>query len=203
MRYSAAKKILLPFFRNKYKEINGLENLPLKRPYLIAINHVDYLDGFFVSLAFEKTKKQDVYFLSKTNNYWWSAATLPIDPNDKTKSLKQAIDYLKSGKIICNFIEGQRNHENNLQEGKTGTVRMALAAQVPVIPIGIISKIHKNYCQAVFDLLSGGHRVIINIGKPLAFERYYSREISRELLSELTGQIMRQIVPLCGKTYPY
>lgn len=203
MRYSAAKKILLPFFKNKFEEINGIENLPAKGPYLMAVNHVDYLDGFFISFVFEIKKGQDVYFLSKTKNYWWSAATLPIDSKDKQKSIAQAVNYLKTGKIICNFIEGQRNPERSLLEGKTGTIRIALVARQPVIPLGIISKVHKNYAAAVIDLIRGKHKVIINIGQPVTFDKYYGQEITKELVMELTSEVMRKIAPLCGKTYQY
>lgn len=201
MRYTTLKKILRPIFRNSYKEINGLEFIPAQGPYLIATNHVDFLDAFFISLALDIHKNQDIFFLSKTNNYWWSAAALPIDPKDKQKSIEQAIAYLKQGKIIGNFIEGQRNPEKYLLEGKTGTVRMALMAQIPVIPLGIISKIHKNYISAVFNLLSKKHKVIINIGQPLTFEKYYSQEITKPLLIDLTREVAKKLAPLCGKAY--
>jgi len=203
MRYSTAHKIFLPFFKSGFKEIKGWENIPKSGTFLIAANHIDYLDGFFVSFAFYINKNLDIYFLSKTNNYWWSAATLPIDYKDKQKSIDQAINYLKTGKIICNFIEGQRNPKKSLLEGKTGTMRMALMARLPVIPLGIISKVHKNYAASVIDLIRGKHKVIINIGQPVTFEKYYGQEITKELLKKLTGEVMRKIATLCQKTCNY
>lgn len=203
MRYTFAKKILLPFFKNTFEAINGLENLPENKSYILAVNHIDYLDGPFVSFAFEIKKKLDIYFLSKTKNYWWSAATLPIDPENKTRSVEQAADYLKEGKIICNFIEGQRNPEKQLLEGKTGAVRSALMARVPIVPVGIISHFHNTYRGSVFSLLKGEHKVIINIGPPLTFKKYYHQEITKELLIDLTHEVMRNIAPLCGKAYSF
>lgn len=199
MRYSTTKIILRPLFWHKFKEISGLENLPQNGSYILAANHIDYLDGYFISFGLDMKKKLDIYFLSKTKNYWWAGSTLPIDPQDREKSLFQAIEYLRQGKIICNFIEGRRNPEKCLLEGKTGTVRMALTAQVPVIPVGIVCPINRSFPRAIASLLTHYHQAIINIGAPITFEKYYGQEINKKLLTELTLKVMEKISPLCGK----
>ena len=203
MRYSLVKKILKPIFAGRFKEINGLENLPEKGAYIIAVNHIDYLDGPFISLAFEIKKGLDVYFLSKTKNYWWSAATLPIDSENKTKSVAQAAQYLKEGKIICNFIEGQRNPAESLLTGRTGAVRSALTARVPIVPVGLICRFYPSYLKSLAGLLTGRHKAIINIGRPVSFEEHHHQEITKPLLEELTREVMKKIGSLCQKKYPF
>jgi len=199
--YATMRKVLLPVFRNKFDSINGIENIPEKGPYIIASNHIDFLDGPYITFAFYLAKKHTVYFLSKTNNYWWSKATLPIDPNNKSQSIEDAAKYLKEGKIICNFIEGRRNVKKHLLKGKTGSVRMALMARVPILPVGIIGQEEKNFAKSVTKMLTKNNHVIINIGEPINLENYYSQEITKKLLQDLTHEIMRKIAPLCEKFY--
>ncbi|MFH1367062.1 MAG: lysophospholipid acyltransferase family protein [Patescibacteria group bacterium] len=203
MRYSTTKIILKPLFRPKFKEINGLSNLPQNGSFILAANHIDYLDGYFISFGLEIRKKLDIYFLSKTKNYWWAGSTLPIDPQDREKSLRQAVNYLQQGKIICNFIEGKRNPEKYLLEGRTGTARMALKARVPVIPVGITCPINRTFPGALASLLTHNHQAIINIGQPISFEKYYGQDITKPLLIELTREVMKKISPLCGKAYSF
>lgn len=203
MVYATARFLFLPIFITKFKEVNGLENLPEKGPYIIATNHIDFMDGFFVAFAFYLKKKHTVYFLSKTKNYWWSKATLPINPYNKEESIKDAVGYLKEGKIICNFIEGKRNTKKHLLEGRTGTVRMALMAQVPIIPVGITCPITFSYSKSVVNLLIKNHQAIINIGQPITFEEHYNQGVTRSLLVKLTREVMRKISPLCGKAYSF
>ena len=199
MRFAGRGGILRPLFWRKFKEISGLSNLPQNGSYILAANHIDYLDGYFISFGLDMKKKLDIYFLSKTKNYWWAGSTLPIDPKDREKSLHQAIEYLRQGKIICNFIEGMRNPEKCLLEGKTGTVRMALTARLPIIPVGIVCPINRSFPRAMASLLTHCHQAIIKIGSPITFEKYYGREITKNLLTELTREVMEKISPLCGK----
>lgn len=177
--------------------------MPEKGPYIIAANHVDFLDGFCVTAALDMTKKHIVYFLAKTKNYWWAQATLPVDPKNKSQSIKDAVRYLGEGKIICSFIEGYRNTDKHLPRGKTGSARMALMAQVPVVPLGIIGQQEKKFGRSIKKMLTSNNHVIINIGEPITFEQYYNQEITKDLLEKLTHEIMGQLAPLCGKAYSF
>lgn len=203
MIYATVRKILKPVFKPKFHSINGVENLPEKDSYIIAANHIDFLDGFYITIALDMIKKHIVYFLSKTKNYWWAQATLPVDATNKSQSIKDAIKYLKEGKIICNFIEGHRNTDKHLLRGKTGSARMALMAKVPIVPLGIIGQQEKKFGRSVTKMLTSNNHVIINIGEPISFEKYYNQEITKDLLEKLTHEIMGQLAPLCGKAYSF
>jgi len=203
MVYATVRKILIPVFRSKFDSINGIENLPEQGPYIITSNHIDFLDGFYIAIALDLVKNHEVYFLSKTRNYWWSQATLPINKEDKSQSIEKAIEYLKEGKIICNFIEGKRNAKKHLLEGKTGSARMALMAKVPIVPIGIIGPTEKTFIRSVTKMLTKNNQVTLNIGQPINFDKYYSQDFDKKLLNELTDQVMQSLSPLCQKTYSF
>ena len=83
--------------------------------------------------------------------------------------------------------------------GKTGAVRLALAAKAPVVPVGIkgtyqLWPVHKK-------LFKIKRIVKVNIGKPIYIDRYYKRKITRKLLRKLTKKIMREIARLSGQRY--
>ncbi|MDZ7798928.1 MAG: lysophospholipid acyltransferase family protein [Patescibacteria group bacterium] len=195
--------MLLPIFRNKFNSINGIENIPQKGPYIIASNHIDFLDGFYVCFGFYMINKHLIYFLSKTKNYWWTKATLPIDPKNKLQSIETAVKYLKRGKTICNFIEGKRNYKKYLLRGKTGSVRMAIKAQIPIIPIGIKGPMEKTFMRSVKKMLTSNNQVTINIGEAITFKKYYGQDLNKKTFHKLTDEVMQKISPLCQKTYSF
>jgi len=201
MVYATVRTILHPLFRGKVGSIIGAEYLPAHGPYLLAANHIDFLDGFYVALAVHESRGHDVFFLTKSNNYWWTRVTLPIDDRKRSESLDDAVQYLHQGKIICNFIEGARNPLSHLLRGKTGTARLALLANVPVIPVGIASRSGKNFMRSVTNLIAERGNVAVKFGPAIDLEQFRGKEIDYALLQDATREIMRGLVPLTEKVY--
>lgn len=199
--YVSVRSILLPLFRKKIARIEGGEWLPPAPPYLLAANHVDYLDGFFISAAVFAERRQAVYFITKSSNYWWTRATIPIDPDKRSESVDDAFSYLRSGKVICNFVEGNRNPERFLMKGKTGTARLALVANVPVIPVGIAGPSGKNFMQSLTNLFTDRGNITVRFGAPVQLDEFRSRQLDYDTLSRATDRIMQALVPLTGKVY--
>ncbi|MBI4093206.1 MAG: 1-acyl-sn-glycerol-3-phosphate acyltransferase [Candidatus Kerfeldbacteria bacterium] len=202
MVYATFKTILLPLFRRKLAEVSGDEYLPPDgSSYLLAANHVDFLDGFYVAAAVYAARQHRVYFITKTNNYWWTKTTIPIASSRKAASVDDAFGYLKSGKIICNFIEGERNPNTRLLRGKTGVARLALVANVPVIPVGIIGSSSSTFVQSLTNLMAGGKDVKVHFGREVDLTEFRGLDIDYNVLQAATREIMRALVPLCGKAY--
>ena len=201
MVYATVRTILHPLFRGKFGSIVGSEHLPAHGPYLLAANHVDYLDGFYVALAVHESRGHNVFFLTKSNNYWWTRVTLPINDTKKSDSLDDAAQYLRQGKIICNFIEGARNPLSHLLRGKTGTARLALYANVPVIPVGIACPSGKTFMKSVTNLIAERKNVTVKFGPAINLEQFRGKELDYSLLQDATREIMRGIAPLTEKVY--
>ncbi len=63
-----------------------------------------------------------------------------IDRSDRrqaVKAISQGITYLKSGHSIVVFPEGTRSRGSNLNEFKSGSLRLATKAKVPIVPVAI------------------------------------------------------------------
>lgn len=196
--FSRLTKIGYPLFQQKLENVEGSENLPNCGGYIIAPNHIDWLDGFFVATAVGSARNIPVYFLTKSKYYWWTTVIIQI-PKNKSAIIDQAVTHVRRGKVIAIFPEGQRNPTKKLLPGKTGAVRIALAAGVPIVPMGITCSYGRNVGQSLLNLMSDKHHVRIRIGQPMKFDPP-SGGVSSEWLHAETERLMKAIAPLAGKT---
>src|SRR3989338_7631498 len=186
MVYPIAKLIFAPIIDIWIKEINGLNNIPVQGPFIITANHESYMDHLIIVKTFVMHLNKKIHFLSKKEHFsnpiksiWhrWAGA-IPLDRESK----------------------GTRTLTGKLQRGKTGVARLALAARVPVVPVGLIG---------TFEILPKGKyipelkKATMNIGKPLYFDKYYSKKITKKLLREITNKIMKEVAKLCKQEYNF
>ena len=197
--YAALASIAYPLFGKKLEPLIGIENLPTHGGYILAANHVDWLDGFYVSAAVGTTRHVPVNFLTGTNNYWWTTIAIQI-PKDRSQLIPFVAKEIQQGKVVCNFPEGQRNTDRQLLPGKTGTVRLAAEAGVPIIPVGIQCDSAPSMSQAISNVFSNNHRVSIAFGAPISIQ-IPPGGISSEQLNAETERLMRAIAPLCNKQF--
>lgn len=209
MVYPLAKIILPPIINIWIKNTSGLENVPKKGAFIIAANHESYIDHFIIVKTFVMHLNKKVHSLAKKEHFdnpvksaWhrWGGA-IPIDRQAGGKeALMWAVNALKKGKIIMIHPEGTRSLTGKIQKGKTGVARLALAARVPVIPVGLIG---------TFEIMPKGKHIPklkkaeINIGKPMHFDRHYNKSITKRLLREITNEIMKEIAKLSNQKYNF
>ena len=209
MVYPITKKTILPIIRLWIKEVNGMKNIPEEGAFIIAANHESYMDHLIIASIFICHLDKKVHFLSKKEHFdnvfkkaWHTyAGAIPLDRKTGGKeALIWAVKALKKGKIIAIHPEGTRTLTGKLQRGKTGIARLALAAKVRVIPVGLIG---------TFEILPKGKyipklkRAIMNIGKPMGFDKYYNKKITKKLLRKITNEIMKEIARLCNQKYNF
>ena len=82
------------------------------------------------------------------------------------------------------FPEGTRNGMAKGIKAKDGAVKLAIQANIPIIPIG---------AQGNFKFFK---KVKINIGKPINYEQYKEKAKEKETLDKLTNELMQEIVKL-------
>lgn len=207
MVYSIGKRIIPPIVKFFWvREVKGMENLPKKGPFIIAANHVSYMDHFMMSQLVPYLDRK-IHFLAKKEHFegffkraWHTyAEAIPIDRQKGGKeTLKLAIKALKEGKIIGIHPEGTRSLTGKLQKAKTGVARLALISKVPVLPVGLVG---------TFEILPKGKyipkfkKAVMNIGEPIYFPEYYNKKINKIILGEVTGKIMKKIAKLCKQEY--
>ena len=120
----------------------GLENIPARGGALLAQNHTSYLDWLPTLLAV-KERGRRAYFMIKAEmadvkavNYVIKHARLiPVDRRAGHESFDVAVERLRAGELIGMHPEATISRSYELREFKTGAARMALEAQVPLIPV--------------------------------------------------------------------
>ena len=206
MLYNISRFVAYCFFRFPFvKEIRGMENIP-KEGCIIASNHVSYLDPSILGFTVSQKLNKKVHYLAKIELFrsFFSRAVhklfeaIPVDRTSKsTLWIKEAKKYLRIGEVIGFFPEGFRSSDNKLKKGKTGAVRLALAAKAPIVPVGITGTYDLWPINKKFPKIK--KIVRINIGKPIYYGKYYKKKITKSLLRELTNNLMSEIGKLTVK----
>jgi len=121
---------------------HGLENIPLRGGALVAQNHTSYLD-WLPSLFAARERGRRMYFMIKAEladvkaaNYVIKHARLiPVDRRTGHEAVAVAVQRLRAGELIGMHPEATISRSFELRQFKTGAARMALEAQVPIIPV--------------------------------------------------------------------
>jgi 1-acyl-sn-glycerol-3-phosphate acyltransferase len=121
---------------------NGLENIPERGGALLAQNHTSYLD-WLPPLFAARERGRRMYFMIKAEmadvkavNYVIKHARLiPVDRRQGHDAFEVAVQRLREGELIGMHPEATISRSFELREFKTGAARMALDAQVPIVPV--------------------------------------------------------------------
>ncbi|MDO4628832.1 MAG: MFS transporter [Planctomycetia bacterium] len=136
------------FYRVFYRvEIEGAENLPKEGPYVLASNHVSYLDGMlmYFMLPFGRKRKPRIIFWSAFGKppilHQLSIAYrgIPIEPGKQSvRAIREASRALEDGEIVGIFPEGGITRHGTLMPFKPGIEHMLRGREnVLVVPMYI------------------------------------------------------------------
>jgi 1-acyl-sn-glycerol-3-phosphate acyltransferase len=82
--------------------------------------------------------KQELFALRPLAFLMRSWGGFPVDRSKKdAAALRTALSVLRAGEILGMFPEGTRGTTDQMEELRTGAVRLALRVGAPVIPVGI------------------------------------------------------------------
>jgi 1-acyl-sn-glycerol-3-phosphate acyltransferase len=108
-----------------------------------------------------------------------------------------AIPVLRAGDMVAVYPEGTRSPDGRLYRGRTGAARLAVAAGVPIIPVGMIGT---EKVQPIGQPYPKPRRNVVTIrfGKPIEAA---GRADDRTSLRALTDEVMAEIQKLTGQEY--
>lgn len=124
-------------------EFVGVENVPTTGGVIIAANHQTYLDPFWLSLQI----KRPIRYLAWSAAFswpvvgrcltWLGAWPLALEGSDPA-AIRRSLQWLRDGGAVVIFPEGGRSTSTGeLERFKAGAVRLALEANVPILPVTI------------------------------------------------------------------
>jgi 1-acyl-sn-glycerol-3-phosphate acyltransferase len=153
--------------------LTGTEHVPRRGGVLLACNHVSYVDFIYGGLAANPSGRL-VRFMAKREIFdhpvggpvMRSMHHIEVDRGEGVASFHKAVDYLRAGEAVGIFPEATISRALVLKEFKTGAVRIAAEAGVPVLPVvlwGTQRMLTKDHPRD----LSRGKTIAIRVGEPI------------------------------------
>lgn len=122
--------------------LDGTERVPRTGGVLLACNHVGYVDFVYGGLAANPSGRR-LRFMAKRELFdhryvgplMRSLHHIEVDRGEGNASFHTAVDYLRAGEAVGIFPEATISRSMDIKGLKTGAVRIAAAAGVPLLPV--------------------------------------------------------------------
>ena len=159
-------------------DFRGADNIPRKGGAILAINHVSYLD-FAITGTAALPAGRYVRFMAKKEIFDNKLAGplmrgmhhINVDRSNGSASFVAALRALKAGEIVGIFPEGTTSTSFEIKELKSGAVRLAMGAGVPIIPT-IIWGSQRIWTKGIKrNLKRNNFPVTVVFGEPILYER--------------------------------
>ena len=181
-------------------DFKGVHHIPRDGGAILSINHVGYLDFALTGTAALPTGRY-VRFMAKKEVFDNKLAGplmrgmhhICVDRSSGSASFVAALRALRTGEIVGIFPEGTISVSFEIKELKSGAVRLAMAAGVPVIPTIVwgsqriwTKKVKRNLRREKFP-------VTVAFGEPLYFDKQSDVEASESLLRETMIAMLHEV----------
>ncbi len=176
-----------------FKVLTGIEiygSIPKKGAYILACNHVSFLDPPVVGI----TAFREVFFLAKTGLFklsrffTWVIKKYNALPISSTQGLRSAVKILKKGNAVVVFPEGTRSRKGYMLPFNPGASYLSIYLGIPVIPVYIT-----NSNKKVISLVLRINKLKIRFGKPI-YPSGYKRQ--RKDVERFAGQLKEEVMRL-------
>jgi 1-acyl-sn-glycerol-3-phosphate acyltransferase len=184
-------------------KVEGTENLP-PRPQgcVLAVNHLNWTDIHLLGASLPLSHRP--WWIAKVELFgsrviaWWlrEMQVIPIKRGKRDlTALVAAEEALRDGAALVIFPEGHRSDNGQLQEGKSGAVRLAVRSGCPIVPIAIWGTEHGLGGAATRKPIR------LHIGKPYHPTVENPDHIPTSEMNELTDELMLRIAELMPEQY--
>ncbi len=186
-------------------DFEGEENVPREGGAILAMNHVGYLDFALVGTAALPANRY-VRFMAKKEIFDNKLAGplmrgmhhICVDRSNGSASFVAALRALRGGEIIGIFPEGTISVSFEIKELKSGAVRLAMGAGVPIIPTVIWGSQRIWTKKVKRNLRRKNVPITVAFGAPLYFDKQADVEAGEKLLRETMIAALHKI----QETYP-
>ncbi|HJZ69117.1 MAG TPA: lysophospholipid acyltransferase family protein [Blastocatellia bacterium] len=124
-------------------EFRGVENIPLVGACIITPNHVTYADPIWITIPILRR----VYYMAWDKPFeipvlgqvmrMFGAFPVNLDVAADASAQREAIEMLRKNRALVIFPEGGRTKTGKLMPFKMGAFRLAMAHDVPIVPVSI------------------------------------------------------------------
>ena len=202
VRFKITRIIVFLFFRLWIKDLAGFENIPLEGPAILASNHLSYYDFLILGALF---RKQIVFVavkkIKQTPFIQWFTKLHVVIYVDRdhpgTAFFRKIMECFEANKLVVIYPEGTRSRNKKMLKPKHGFVKLAMAANVPIIPVAMkgtyeILPPHRNIPRFTKCKVVVGKRMYISPGNPDFTDVFFEQRGNRKF-SKLTNQQLQKI----------
>ncbi|WP_433264123.1 lysophospholipid acyltransferase family protein [Actinosynnema sp. CS-041913] len=124
--------------------VDGARHVPITGGAVLASNHVSYLDFVFAGFGALPSRRL-VRFMAKHEVFEHAVSGplmrgmhhIPVDRAAGQESYRQALAALRSGEVVGIFPEATISRSFTVKDVKSGAVRLAAEAGVPLLPVAL------------------------------------------------------------------
>lgn len=190
-------------------EWSGTDKLPREGGYVLAPNHLSWLDPFTFAL-FQYSNGIPPRYLAKSSLFdlpvaGWilrTAKQIPVyrASGRAAEAFSAAIEAVESGEAIVMYPEGTMTRDPDVwpMTGKSGPVRVALETGRPLIPVAQWGPqdIWFPYDSIKKVRLWPRRTVRVVVGDPVDLSEFAGQELTPEVLSKATDLLMDAVTEL-------
>lgn len=197
MLYLIFRSIAVLIFKLLFRiKVFGKENIPEKTGFILASNHLSYLDPVVLGVACPRKlnfmAKYDLFSYPLSSWFMSCLGAFAVKRESADISaLKEAMKRLKNGKALVIFPEGSRRVNSVSTQPQAGVGFLAAKLDVPVIPA---------FIKGTDLALPRGAKFI----RPCQIFVYFGKEISlerRQPYQDIACEIMKSIRHLSCPQY--
>ena len=185
----------------------GLQNLPDTGGAVLAITHFGYLNFALTEWMTWHRNRRRIRFMAKKGAFdqplvgplLRGMGHISVDMTHGAEAYVQAVAALRAGELLGVFPEGGVNASFTVRELKSGAIRMAAEAGVPVVPIAVWGGhrlMTKGYKARFRDLF--GVPVAFSVGSPITV----SADADAHKLTAELHTTLQLLVDELQKDYP-
>lgn len=150
----------------------ALDAIPREGPLIIASNHASNADGVVVGAWLTPRLGRRIHWLGKREMTEWplvgpfvlAGSVHPVDRgNVEIDVFRLMLRILAAGNVVVVFPEGTRSASGALQPAKDGVAMLALKANAPILPVGVIDT-DRFWPKGKIPRIGG--RVEMRVGQP-------------------------------------
>jgi 1-acyl-sn-glycerol-3-phosphate acyltransferase len=212
--FTAAHGLLRPPLAAWFNwHFEGLENVPREGPLLVAGNHISYFDPLADAYLLIKAGRK-ARFLAKSELFDTplrpmlnGSKQIPVTRGSGSVApLDSALKALHDGEAVVVYPEATvtKDEEFLPMRGKVGISRLALDAQVPVLPLAVWGSQHVWQRGGTRDLRFG-RPIWVRAGSPMdlsEFEETKDEIVTLRKVTELIMDELRRMVLEMRAAYP-
>ena len=185
-------------------KITGKRNVPLGRPYIVAMNHVSLFDPPFVGVFWpeqmEAMGAAEVWGKPGQNILARLWGGIPVHRGEYDRAMFETVlAVLRKGYPLLIAPEGGRSHAPGMQVAKPGIAYLAEQSSLPVIPVAIVGT-----TDDFWQTATKGKRpqLEMRIGKPFHLPPVEGKGAARrESRQHNADLVMRTIAGLLPEDY--